>query len=223
MPLPRGGGRCGTPGCTTPALLKLAASIRDPQRARSEAAGLTRPNGYETPVSRRAETVVLLGAGALIIVLIAVNVMAAQGRFTSEDETPSTAVPAATGEDEDETTREPTGSEPTEEEPATTETETVATETAATTTEARPPPPPRLVLTAARGECYLSVRRGSVAGEVLYDAILPEGGSIDFTGPRIWIRIGASTNLDATLDGEALDLPPGTVDVVVTRAGVESA
>jgi hypothetical protein len=137
--------------------------------------------------------------------------------------------PDATTTAEHRTTAEPTSSAPEEEEtaPATTEREPVETETSApettVATTTAPPPPPRLVLTAARGDCYLSVRRGSVAGEVLYDSILAQGNSLDFTGPRIWIRLGASANLDATLDGEPLELPPGTVDVVVTRAGVQLA
>jgi hypothetical protein len=175
-------------------------------------------------VSPRVESVVLVGAGALIVVLIAVNVMAAQGRFEPEAETPQAAAPATT---EAEPTREPTGSER-EEQPATTatETETETVETAATettVTESEPPPPPRLVLTATRGECYLVVRRGDADGDVLYEAILPQNGAVDFSGPRLWLRLGASANLDATLDGEPLELPNGTVDVVVTRAGARLA
>jgi hypothetical protein len=175
-------------------------------------------------VSRRAETVVVLGAGALIVVLIALNVMAAQGRFESEAEPPQAATPATTDE-EPETTREPTTSEaPQEATPTTTEAEeTVPTVTEATTTEAAPPPPPKLILTAARGECYLVVRRGSAEGEVLYEGILAQGGALDFAGARFWLRLGASANLDATLAGKALELPVGTVDVVVTRAGARLA
>lgn len=171
-------------------------------------------------MSRRNETVVLLAAGALVLALIAVNVMAAQGRFDSPGGGRDAAARPTTGEDS--TTREPTVTEPEEEEPATTAAETTVPDTTVATTTA-PPPAPRLVLRAARGECYLSVRRGSVSGEVLYDGILAQGGSLDFTGARTWLRIGASTNLDATLDGEPLELPPGTVDVVVTRAGVQPA
>lgn len=164
------------------------------------------------------ESVVLVAAGALILALIALNVMAAQGRFDSEEEPPPAATPATTGEDgTDAPTREPTASKP-EAEAATTETEiteTAATGAAITHTE----PPPRLVLTAARGECYLLVRRGSAEGEVLYEAILPQNGAVDFSAPQLWLRIGASANLDATLDGEPLELPNGTVDVIVTRDG----
>ena len=177
-------------------------------------------------MSPRVESVVLVGAGALIVVLIAVNVMAAQGRFDAQGEGPQAAAPAATDTGPaEEPTREPTGSEP-EEQPATTASETETAETAtttATTTETEPPPPPRLVLTAARGECYLVVRRGSAEGEVLYEAIMTQNGAVDFSGPRLWLRIGASANLDATLDGEPIELPDGTVDVIVTRAGARLA
>jgi hypothetical protein len=181
-------------------------------------------------VSRRAETVVLLGAGALIVALVALNVMAAQGRFESDGEPSQAAAPAGTDE-ASETTRQPTSSEapPTTTEraetaPAETETEATATTAATETeTETEPPPPPTLVLTATRGECYLVVRRGSADGDVLYEAILPQGGAVDFAGPRLWLRLGASTNLDATLDGKPIKLPEGTVDVLVTRAGARLA
>jgi hypothetical protein len=190
------------------------------------AAGIILRSGYEKPVSRRAETVVLLGAGALIVALVALNVMAAQGRFESGGDPQRAAAPATT--DEAETGREPTSSEtpPPATEPVETvaaETEAVTTTETATTPETEPPPPPKLVLTAARGECYLVVRRGSAEGDVLYEAILPQGGAVDFEGPRLWLRLGASANLDATLDGAPIELPEGTVDVLVTRAGARLA
>ncbi|MGH2799315.1 MAG: helix-turn-helix domain-containing protein [Thermoleophilaceae bacterium] len=69
----------------------------------------------------------------------------------------------------------------------------------ATTTTAGPPTKPgregspalaRLVVTAARGDCWLSVRAGSRDGRVLYEGTLREGDSLRFARKRLWIRMG---------------------------------
>lgn len=98
---------------------------------------------------------------------------------------------------------------------------------------ATPPPPspvrPRrksgpttLVLTAARGSCWLSVRLGSEAGRRLHEGMLEEGGSLRFAGRRLWIRLGAPQNLSASVNGKPVRLPADTANVVVTRAGVRT-
>lgn len=101
---------------------------------------------------------------------------------------------------------------------------------AATTTTAGSPPKPRrggspalarLVMTAARGDCWLSVRAGSRDGRVLYEGTLREGDSLRFARKRLWVRMGAPWNLEATLNGRAVRrLPADTGNVLVTRAGV---
>lgn len=86
------------------------------------------------------------------------------------------------------------------------------------------PAPPRLVLTAARGNCWLSVRVGSRAGRVLYEGLLHEGDSLRFARKRLWIRIGAPWNLDARLSGQPVKgLPANTGNVVVTSKGLRPA
>ncbi len=104
--------------------------------------------------------------------------------------------------------------------------------TATTTTTAAPAAQPKherkrakahLVLTAARGECWLSVRAGSGEGRGLYEGLLVEGRSLRFAGKRLWVRMGAPWNLEAKLNGKAATLPADTGNVVVTRAGIRPA
>jgi hypothetical protein len=98
-----------------------------------------------------------------------------------------------------------------------------------------PPPPARvarraprearpvtLVLTAADGPCWLSVHIGSLAGRNLHEGTLEQGQSLRFAARRLWIRLGAPSNLEANLDGERVSLPDDTANVVVTSAGVRT-
>jgi cytoskeleton protein RodZ len=102
--------------------------------------------------------------------------------------------------------------------------------TASTTTEEpttapehqRPPERVRLLLTAAGGDCWLSIHKGSSDGPVLFEGMLAEGDSRRFKAHRLWARIGAPWNLDARLNGQAVsELPKDTANVLVTRAGVK--
>jgi len=82
----------------------------------------------------------------------------------------------------------------------------------------------RLVLVAAHGDCWLSVRRGSREGRVIYEGMLHKGASLPVAGKRLWIRIGAPWNLEATLNGRGLSgLPIDTGNVLVTPAGLSPA
>jgi cytoskeleton protein RodZ len=82
----------------------------------------------------------------------------------------------------------------------------------------------RLVLVAAHGDCWLSVRTGSREGRVLYEGMLREGDSLPVAGERLWIRIGAPWNLEGRLNGKVLSsLPTDTGNVFVTPAGLSPA
>jgi len=58
-----------------------------------------------------------------------------------------------------------------------------------------------LVIRAVRGDCWLLVRRGGGTGPVLYEATLPEGKSVRFAAPRVWVRFGAPWNVAAERAG----------------------
>ena len=83
--------------------------------------------------------------------------------------------------------------------------------------------PPTVRLTAARGDCWAEVRRGSDAGAVLYAGILARGEARTFRGKRFWIRFGAPEAVDASIDGRPAAIPDGTLNVIVTRRGFSVA
>jgi hypothetical protein len=100
------------------------------------------------------------------------------------------------------------------------ETPTVEVTTAA---EEAPPAPiaAAVRLVAARGDCWLDVRR-SADGPSLFAGILEQGQSRRFEGRSLWIEIGAPGALDVTLNGDAVeDLPQSPTTVVATAAGIE--
>jgi len=77
----------------------------------------------------------------------------------------------------------------------------------------------RIALVATRGPCWLSVRLGSDTGKLLYERTLAQGQAVGLSGPRLWIRIGAPWNLDATLNGKRVQLPGSLGNVVATPTG----
>lgn len=93
---------------------------------------------------------------------------------------------------------------------------------------AQPSTRPRaaLRLTAARGDCWLSVRIGSSTGPTVYEHTLQQGETVRF-GLRkpLWVRIGAPWNLDATIDRRSVTsmLPRSTGDTFATAAGMHPA
>ena len=81
-----------------------------------------------------------------------------------------------------------------------------------------------VVLAAARGDCWLSARLGSRAGPTLYEGLLRQGETVRLRGKQLWVRLGAPWNLDARLNGKPVhELPPTTGNVLITRAGLQSA
>ena len=68
----------------------------------------------------------------------------------------------------------------------------------------------RIVLVASRGRCWLSVHQGSATGRLVYERTLEQGRTAHFVSTRLWIRIGAPWNVDATLNGKAVQLPAST-------------
>ncbi len=95
-----------------------------------------------------------------------------------------------------------------------------------------PPPAPRtatqkprgvrVALVATRGPCWISVRLGSDTGRLLYERTLAQGQAAGFSGPRLWIRVGAPWNLDATLNGRHVQMPGSVGNVVATPRGFQA-
>jgi cytoskeleton protein RodZ len=80
-----------------------------------------------------------------------------------------------------------------------------------------------LVLRGTHGPCWLSVRQGSEQGRQLFEGTLDQGESRGFVVGRLWIRIGAPWNLEASLAGQPLSLPQTVANLVVTASGIRTA
>lgn len=106
----------------------------------------------------------------------------------------------------------------------------------ATSAETTPPPTPppapaapearlaKLVVSAARGDCWLQVREGSANGRLIYGGTLEQGQTQRFARwSRLWLELGAPSNLNAQLNGRRVkDFPQQPSIVIVTAKGVRT-
>jgi hypothetical protein len=74
--------------------------------------------------------------------------------------------------------------------------------------------PVTVTVTAARGDSWISARLGSETGRVLEERILSQGETTRMRGRRVWLLVGASANVDVSVDGEPRRLSPGTVETL---------
>jgi cytoskeleton protein RodZ len=89
---------------------------------------------------------------------------------------------------------------------------------------ARATAPPLLVFTAARGNCWLWVRLRSTTGKTVYEQTLQPGQRVRFgLRRRLWIRVGAPWNLDASIGRRPVTLPAHTGNLLATAAGLRPA
>lgn len=92
--------------------------------------------------------------------------------------------------------------------------------------EESPPPPPRgrraeLVLTADGGGSWVEAHSGSATGPLLFQGTLEPGRELRLESRRIWLRLGAATNVSLVLNGRPTPADLfGTVDVLVTPQGI---
>jgi len=87
-------------------------------------------------------------------------------------------------------------------------------------TAKQPPAVARLAFVAARGPSWLAVHIGSKSGPAVYVRTLGQGQTARFVSRRLWVRIGAPWNVDATLNGRPVALPATTGNVLATSGGV---
>jgi cytoskeletal protein RodZ len=100
--------------------------------------------------------------------------------------------------------------------PATTSNETATTTgTTEPATNTTSPSLATVVVTASRGDCWISARLGSETGRVLEERLLAQGESVTLRGAQVWMSIGAAANVDVTVNGEDRELRSGTVAVVL--------
>ena len=155
----------------------------------------------ETRVER-----IIFGVGALAIAaLVALIVLEKTDRFATRETqttTPLATTPAAT----------------------TTVESTTASETMAETTATPEPPRTGSGITLrlkAIADTWVEIRAGSAYGDVLYSGILPQGNAKRFRSARVWASFGAASNLSARLNGNPLQLPPGTYSALVSTRGLQ--
>ena len=104
---------------------------------------------------------------------------------------------------------------------STTESETMAEPTA--TSE-----PPRTasgvtLKLKAIADTWVEIRADSPDGDVLYSGILPQGNAKRFRSSRVWASFGAASNVSARLNGNPLQLLPGTYSALITTRGLHTA
>jgi hypothetical protein len=77
----------------------------------------------------------------------------------------------------------------------------------------------RLVLAAARGDCWLSVHLGRQGGAVAWEGLLAQGRKLFFTSRRpLWIRVGAPQSLAVRVNGHRMGALPGGTPINVLAA-----
>jgi hypothetical protein len=64
----------------------------------------------------------------------------------------------------------------------------------------------KLVLTAARGSCWVSVHAGSSSGRILYEGTLEPGKKVHLSSRQFWIVAGTPANLGLALNGAKVSL-----------------
>lgn len=77
-----------------------------------------------------------------------------------------------------------------------------------------------LLLHAARGSSWVTVRRGSARGSIAFSGMLARGATARVSGTRLWIRLDAAWNVDARVDGRTVDVRAARVGIVTSRGVV---
>ena len=79
-----------------------------------------------------------------------------------------------------------------------------------------------LLVTAAGGSSRVEVRRGTGAGDLVWEGTITKGGeSQSFSGKKLWVAVAKPTNLRLTLNGSRLPKLEASANVLtVTADGV---
>jgi Domain of unknown function (DUF4115) len=108
--------------------------------------------------------------------------------------------------------------------------ESEASTSEASTNEERPAVRPRqrranLVITAGLGGSWVEAHSGSQTGPLLFRGTVTPGRRLRLAAEeRIWVRLGAASNLSLAVNGRPAPIElQGTLDVFVTAKGIEPA
>jgi hypothetical protein len=147
-------------------------------------------------------TTAVVGLGVLLVLVMSGQLVAQPTRPTIEAAPPATTEPPPT-------TSAPTIEPESETEPA------PAPEPEPANGRPTDPQTVAVTISASRGDCWVSARKNAETGDVLFEGILPLGESIQVEGVRVWLLLGASANVDVSVDGKDVSLPAGTVETVM--------
>jgi hypothetical protein len=86
--------------------------------------------------------------------------------------------------------------------------------TAGSTTTYQLHSPSASIVVTASGPCWLEVKVGSPAGQVVYEGTLAAGQRSSVTGPA-WLRLGDPPNVSVTVNGTVMTVPGATVAVPI--------
>jgi cytoskeletal protein RodZ len=142
--------------------------------------------GRGSGAMRRAAAIVAVLAGGTALVWALGFASPSPKHVTSIDVGASAASTGSTAKPRPQTTHETTPTKPAETAPST------------------------LVVHAARGDCWVEVRIGSADGKVVSERTLAEGGTLRFgLAQKLWVRLGAPSNVDVTVRGKRVSTPTG--------------
>ncbi len=68
----------------------------------------------------------------------------------------------------------------------------------------------KVVVKAARGDCWVSARAGGPNGRVLYAGVLPSGSTTSVVARKVWLELGAAGNVDLMVNGRPRPVTTGT-------------
>ena len=77
-----------------------------------------------------------------------------------------------------------------------------------------------LRLAAAGDGSWIAARRGSAAGQLLWEGTLEAGELLRLRARTLWLRVGAAANLVPHVNGERVSIPDRTTVLLVTPGGV---
>ena len=113
--------------------------------------------------------------------------------------------------------------DPLERQPTTSQPVTTAPVTTSAATIPRAPKPTVVVIAAVRGDSWFSAKAGSESGRVLDERVLAQGESVRLQARRIGLSVGATANVEVTVDGTRTALSPRTVSVVLPEDATSTA
>jgi hypothetical protein len=74
-----------------------------------------------------------------------------------------------------------------------------------------------LTLRAVRGSSWVTVRRDSARGRILFVGTLARGTTARLRGARLWVRFGEPWNLDARIGSETIEVRRVRTGIVTSR------